>query len=127
MVAEGAQAACELYRSDQAPEITLSDFRLGGGINGIEAVQMLSAAAGRRITACLISGDTDANVRQQAQEAGLTLLQKPVRPAKLRSLKWRYKIQHQQHRLYLAGERPLPDGAIVAVLSPPFHTCPWCG
>jgi PAS domain S-box-containing protein len=84
--AEGAQAACDLYRQDQAPDITISDFRLGGGINGIEALERLSAIAGRRIAACLISGDTDANVRQQAQSAGLTLLQKPVRPAKLRSL-----------------------------------------
>lgn len=86
--AEGAKAACELHRGDQAPDIIISDFRLGGGFNGIEAVDMLSAIAGRRIAACLISGDTDANVNQQAKTAGLTLLQKPVRPAKLRSLLW---------------------------------------
>lgn len=84
--AEGAQAGCKLYRQDQAPDLIISDFRLGGGVNGIEAVEMLSAAAGRRIAACLVSGDTDAGVRQKAQAAGLTLLQKPVRPAKLRSL-----------------------------------------
>jgi PAS domain S-box-containing protein len=84
--AEGAQAACELYRGEQAPELIISDVRLGGGINGIEAVELLNTIAGRRIVACLISGDTDANVKAQAQAAGLTLLQKPVRPAKLRSL-----------------------------------------
>ena len=86
LVAEGARAACDLYRSDQEPDITISDFRLGGGINGVEAVDLLSAIAGRRIVATLISGDTDANVKEQARGAGLTLLQKPVRPAKLRSL-----------------------------------------
>ncbi|MDD5333967.1 MAG: ATP-binding protein [Rhodoferax sp.] len=86
LAAEGAQAGCKLYRPDQSPDIIISDFRLGGGVNGIEAVDMLSAAAGRRIAACLVSGDTDASVRQKAQAAGLTLLQKPVRPAKLRSL-----------------------------------------
>ena len=86
LAAEGARAACELYRSNQAPDIIISDFRLGGGINGIEAVDLLSAIAGRRIVAALISGDTDANVKEQARGAGLTLLQKPVRPAKLRSL-----------------------------------------
>lgn len=84
--AEGAKAACELYRVDQAPDITISDFRLCGGIDGIQTVAMLSEIAGRRIVACLVSGDTDAKVRQKAQDAGLTLLQKPVRPAKLRSL-----------------------------------------
>lgn len=84
--AEGAKTACELYRDEQAPDLIISDFRLGGGINGIEAVDLLSAIAGRRMVACLISGDNDANLREQAQTAGLTLLQKPVRPAKLRSL-----------------------------------------
>jgi len=59
---------------------------LGGGINGIEAVGMLRGATGQPIAACLISGDTDAKVREQAQAAGLTLLQKPVRRAKMRSL-----------------------------------------
>ena len=83
---EGAQAACDWYRQEQEPDLIISDFRLGGGIDGIEAVDLLRIIAGRRIRACLISGDTDASVKQQAQAAGLSLLQKPVRPAKLRSL-----------------------------------------
>ena len=83
---EGAQAACDWYRLEQEPDLIISDFRLGGGIDGIEAVDLLRIIAGRRILACLISGDTDASVKQQAQAAGLSLLQKPVRPAKLRSL-----------------------------------------
>jgi CheY-like chemotaxis protein len=83
---EGAQAADELYRQEKAPNMIISDFRLGGGVNGIEAVGMVRGATGQTIAACLISGDTDAKVRDQAQAAGLTLLQKPVRPAKLRSL-----------------------------------------
>ena len=85
---EAAQAACELYRQEKAPDIIISDFRLGGGVNGTEAVGMVRRATGQTIAACLISGDTDAKVREQAQAAGLTLLQKPVRPAKLRSLMW---------------------------------------
>ena len=86
LAAEGAQAGCDLLRPDQPLDIIISDFRLGGGINGIEAVAMLRAAAGRRIAACLVSGDTDADLGQQAEAAGLTLLKKPVRPANLRSL-----------------------------------------
>ncbi len=94
MVAEGAQTACDLYVPERAPDIIISDFRLGGGVNGIEAVDRLSALAGRRIAACLISGDTDANLIQQAKAARLTLLQKPVRPAKLRNL-MRHLIERQ--------------------------------
>lgn len=86
MTAEGARAACDQCRQDHAPDIVISDFRLGGGINGIEAIEALIALVGRPLAACLISGDTDGKVREQAQDAGLTLLHKPVRPAKLRSL-----------------------------------------
>ena len=89
MTADGAQAACDQCQQDHAPDIVISDFRLGGGINGIQAISSLNAVVGRPVAACLISGDTDVNVREQAKVAGLTLLQKPVRPAKLRSL-----IQH---------------------------------
>lgn len=84
--AQGAIEAFELYRSDQGPDIIISDFRLGGGINGIEAVARLRTIAGRPIKACLISGDTDAGLKDQAQAVGLVLLPKPVRPAKMRSL-----------------------------------------
>jgi len=42
--------------------------------------------AGRPIPACLTSGDTGPGLMQKAKEAGLSLLHKPVRPAKLRSL-----------------------------------------
>ena len=86
VAAEGAQMAVGMLRRDQPPSLIISDLRLGGGINGIDAVQMLREAAGQQIAACVISGDTDANVRLQVQTAGLVLLSKPVRPAKLRSL-----------------------------------------
>jgi hypothetical protein len=42
--------------------------------------------AGKEIPACLMSGDTDGELMQAARDAGLTLLHKPVRPAKLRAL-----------------------------------------
>jgi CheY-like chemotaxis protein len=84
-LAQGAQAACDLYQADQPPDIIISDFRLGDGIDGIHAVRLVCDTAGRQIAACLITGDTDANIKQQAQAAGLPLLYKPVRPAKLRN------------------------------------------
>jgi len=83
---DGAKMATDLLQKDQSPDLIISDLRLGGGINGIDAVRMLREIAGRNIAACLISGDTDAEVRQQVEDSGLVLLSKPVRPAKLRSL-----------------------------------------
>lgn len=69
-----------------APDVVLSDFRLGEERNGLDVIAMVRATARREIPACLMSGDTDATLIQAAKEAGLTLLHKPVRPAKLRSL-----------------------------------------
>ena len=52
----------------------------------------MQAHIGQAVPACLISGDTDPGLMQAAKVAGLTLLHKPVRPAKLRSL-WRRLLQ----------------------------------
>jgi len=66
--------------------LILSDFRLQDSCDGIEVIQRLRLQLQRQVPACLMSGDTDAGLVQSAQSAGLTLLHKPVRPAKLRSL-----------------------------------------
>ena len=84
--ADGPARACELLRGAPPPDVIISDYRLRDGVNGIEAVRQLREAANQPLAACLISGDTDSHLKQQAQEAGLLLLHKPVRPAKLRSL-----------------------------------------
>lgn len=89
--ADGPQAACEQLQPDSLPDVIVSDYRLRDGHNGIEAIRRLRALAGRELAACLISGDSDAKLRQQAQDAGLVLLQKPVRPGKLRSLLRHYQ------------------------------------
>ena len=78
--------ALALLKSGVAPDVIVADYRLRDGENGIEVINQLRAAAGQPIPACLISGDTDATLMQAAAAASLTLLQKPVRPAKLRSL-----------------------------------------
>ena len=85
-LAQGAQMACDLLALDQVPEIIISDFRLEDGTDGIHAVRRVRETAGGQIAACLITGETDAEVKQQARAEGLPLLYKPVRPAKLRNL-----------------------------------------
>jgi signal transduction histidine kinase/ActR/RegA family two-component response regulator len=81
-----AQTACFLVRHMPVPDIIVSDYRLPGPHNGIQAIHMLREIVGRDLAACVISGDTDMALRQQAAQAGLVLLQKPVRPAKLRNV-----------------------------------------
>jgi signal transduction histidine kinase/ActR/RegA family two-component response regulator len=81
-----AEEALQGWRTDQVPDCIVTDYRLLGPHNGVDAVQALRQLAGRAIAACVISGDTHETVKEQVAAAGLLLLQKPVKPAKLRSV-----------------------------------------
>lgn len=85
-VADGLSAALSQLEAGLIPDVIVSDYRLCDEENGIETIRQLRTKAGWLIPACLMSGDTDAGLMQAATEASLTLLHKPVRPAKLRSL-----------------------------------------
>lgn len=85
-VAEGLVTARQQMENGATPDVIVSDYRLRDGENGIEVIRQLRAVAGQLIPACLISGDTDLSLMKLAKESSLTLLHKPVRPAKLRSL-----------------------------------------
>ncbi|MDE2419282.1 MAG: response regulator [Burkholderiales bacterium] len=86
LATRSAQEACALIARGVRPDVLLSDYRLDGDANGIDCIAAVRAALGTTLPACLVSGDTDANLMQRARSLGLTLLHKPVRPAKLRSL-----------------------------------------
>ena len=85
-VAQDLASAQALLAQQPWPDLIISDFRLAGGLNGLEIIQRLREQAGRELAACIISGDTQPQVSQRVREAGLVLLSKPVRPAKLRGL-----------------------------------------
>ena len=84
--AEGLSDALVLFKQGLWPDVIVSDYRLRDGANGIAAIQHLRRVAERSIPACLMSGYTNPSLMQEAQQEGLTLLHKPVRPAKLRNL-----------------------------------------
>jgi signal transduction histidine kinase/CheY-like chemotaxis protein len=86
VLAAHAQAAYAYAAQSPALDFVLSDYRLPGLHTGLDAVLTLRQQLGREIAACLISGDTAEDVRQKVKEAGLSFLQKPVRPAKLRNV-----------------------------------------
>ncbi len=84
--ADSLDAALARIEASGVPDIVLSDFQLGSGANGIDAIALIRARYGESIQACLISGETLDDMQRLAKEAQLTVLHKPVRPAKLRSL-----------------------------------------
>ncbi len=75
-----------LDAAGRAPALVLSDYRLPGGSDGIEVVARLRARYGDDLPAMLITGDTGEETRRVIAASGLTVLHKPLHPAKLRAL-----------------------------------------
>jgi signal transduction histidine kinase len=69
---------------DEAPQVIVSDYRLGED-SGVDVVAALRSRFGAELPAALVSGDTAPEVLAHCQQAGLPLLHKPVRPARLRA------------------------------------------
>lgn len=85
-VVEGLQGALTVVSGGFVPDLVLSDFRLRAGESGMQTLHSLRTQLERPLPACLMSGDTDPELIQSCRDAGLPLLHKPVRPAKLRTL-----------------------------------------
>ena len=84
--ADGLTEAQHVLQTGFMPGLIISDYRLNGATHGMDVILQLRQQLARPVPACLISADTDPALPQAARAAQLTLLQKPVRPAKLRSL-----------------------------------------
>ncbi|MEY4140285.1 MAG: hypothetical protein RLZZ371_2467, partial [Pseudomonadota bacterium] len=84
--ANDLKSAENLIQRGVLPCLIISDFRLNDVLNGILVVARLRQQLAYPVPACLVSGDTDPALIEEAQRARLTLLHKPVRPAKLRNL-----------------------------------------
>lgn len=85
-IAEGLHGALWHLKQGFRPDLLISDYRLSQEESGIDVTRRVRDACGRPLPVLLISGDTDTGFLQSAREAGLTLLHKPLRPAKLRAL-----------------------------------------
>ena len=72
------------------PDIVLADYHLDGE-TGLEAIVRLRARLGRDIPAVLVTADRSAGVRQAAALLDVPVVNKPVKPAALRSILARLK------------------------------------
>ena len=72
------------------PDAIIADFHLDDG-EGLEVIRRVRAALGLAIPATLLTADRSLEVRNRAEEARVDMLNKPLRPAALRSLlsRWR--------------------------------------
>jgi signal transduction histidine kinase len=84
LVAATIAEALDVARQAGAPiDLILSDWRLRGQENGVDAVRAVRAICGESTPAVLITGDTSPELLQLAHESGLVILHKPLQPREL--------------------------------------------
>jgi len=82
--ASGSEAEARA-RTESALHAIVADYNLPGGENGIAVLRRL-AARHARASQVLMSGDIDPALMREAEAAGIPLLHKPLKPARLRAL-----------------------------------------
>ncbi|NBB12689.1 NahK/ErcS family hybrid sensor histidine kinase/response regulator [Pseudomonas sp. SLFW] len=80
------QAACYRVLQGRAPEMILFDFHLDHGVLGCDVVADLRAHFGREIPCVMITADRTDACRRSLQRLNAPLLNKPVKPGKLRAV-----------------------------------------
>ncbi|HUN94193.1 MAG TPA: ATP-binding protein [Burkholderiaceae bacterium] len=78
-----AEAVALVGAHERPVDLILSDWRLRGEENGVEAVRALRRATGEATPAALVTGDTSPDVIRLAHEQGLIILHKPLQPKQL--------------------------------------------
>jgi CheY-like chemotaxis protein/anti-sigma regulatory factor (Ser/Thr protein kinase) len=85
LTAPGAEAALALLEDlGLAPDVILADYHLGEGADGIAAIAALRARHGP-IPAMVVTADRTPEVAALCAAAGVSLMNKPVEPARLRA------------------------------------------
>ncbi|MGQ0429751.1 MAG: hybrid sensor histidine kinase/response regulator [Gammaproteobacteria bacterium] len=79
-IAAGSRAEAEsaLAAAERPPDLIISDYHLGGGETGVDAILAARRHAGRLLPALLLSGDTSTAMRQLADLPACRVLNKPV-------------------------------------------------
>ena len=72
--------------------VIITDYHLGGGELGTQAIEQVRAACGEAVPALVVSGDVTNEMSEVARSAGLHLLHKPLQAARLRTL-----LHHLMH------------------------------
>ena len=80
------QQAALLALGAQAPDLILADYHLDHDVTGNQVVQALRQHFGCAIPAVIITADRSDQCRRELQHMGVPLLNKPVKPAKLRAV-----------------------------------------
>ncbi|WP_248731842.1 hybrid sensor histidine kinase/response regulator [Pseudomonas sp. MWU13-2517] len=80
------QAGALLALQGRAPELILADYHLDHGVLGCEVVKHLREHFGQKIAAVIITADRTDQCRRALRRLDAPLLNKPVKPGKLRAV-----------------------------------------
>nr|BFD41108.1 ATP-binding protein [Pseudomonas sp. FFPRI_1] len=80
------QAAALEVLQGRAPELILADFHLDHGVTGCEVVAQLREHFRQPLPAVIITADRSDQCRRALQQLGAPLLNKPLKPGKLRAV-----------------------------------------
>jgi signal transduction histidine kinase len=70
--------------AEATPQLLVSDYRLAASEDGLRVIERLRDEAGRMLPALLISADISPELQERCTPAHVTLLGKPLLPARLR-------------------------------------------
>lgn len=79
MLAHGPDEAQALLSTQAPPDLIISDYRLGTGFDGISVIQALRKSLAIDVPGVILTGDTAPSVLRAVSDAGLPLMNKPVR------------------------------------------------
>ncbi|WP_142848656.1 NahK/ErcS family hybrid sensor histidine kinase/response regulator [Telmatospirillum sp. J64-1] len=81
-----AEALALLEADGRRPELLIVDYHLDEGDIGLDAIAALQSRLGGRVPAIVVTANHTPEVQSAVSAAGWHLLNKPIKPAKLRSL-----------------------------------------
>lgn len=85
VAASPGEALVDIIGQDQRPDLIIADYHLDGDLKGPDAIGEINAEFEGAIPALIVSSDRSAHLRESLQKLGLSLLHKPIQPARLRA------------------------------------------
>ena len=84
--ASGEEAVRVIESLERTPDIAIADYHLEHGATGVCALRAVLDHCGVSIPSLIITADRLPEVQEEVNANGFQLLNKPVKPAQLRSL-----------------------------------------
>ena len=101
------ESLSRMQRRRFSPDLIISDYRLRDMENGFNVIQAIrNKSNNHQMPAMLLTGDTTPEVVHYCRQAGLLLIYKPVKPAKL----YRALQSCQKESVFSKSPEPYPQG-----------------